>query len=150
MVGIGNVLMSDEGIGVHVVRALCGFAADFPFVEFVEAGSSGMRALHAVAFRRRAYLVDCALMGERPGAMRKFTPADVASRKHSLAFSLHEGDLLDILELSSRLGERPSSVTIFGIEPASLTPGESLSGALMSRLEDYVDIIKSELAGCAI
>lgn len=146
VIGLGNLLMSDEGIGIHVLRALAARPGDLPGVDLVDAGASGMSALHAMAHRRKAILVDCAFMGEEPGAVRRFTPSEVASRKELAGFSLHEGDLLDAIDLSRRLGECPEQIVIFGIQPEHVGPGEKLSPALRRRLDEYARMVRSEAA----
>ena len=142
VIGLGNLLMADEGVGVRLVRAL---AAQFPAVDFCELGTGGMAVLHALAGRRKAVLLDCARMDQPPGTIRRFVPDQVASGKALPGFSLHEGDLLEILALSRRLGECPETVVIFGIQPASLAPGESLSPALASGFDAYLQLIAAEI-----
>jgi hydrogenase maturation protease len=145
VIGLGNPLMSDEGVGVHVIRELSARAGEFPGIEFLDAGTSGMVALHAMAGRRKAVFVDCARMGGSPGTIRRFRPDDVASRKVLSGLSLHEGDLMSIIELSRRIGECPADVVIFGVEPECFDPVQELSPALASRLAAYVEQIVSEL-----
>ena len=142
---MGNTLMSDEGIGVAVLRRLRAQAGRFPRAELVDLGTSAMRALHAMADRRKAVFVDCALMDEQPGTIRRFSPDDVRSQKALSGLSLHEGDLLKVIELSRSLGECPEEVVIFGIQPQSIEPGEALSPALEARLNEYADALAAEL-----
>jgi len=143
VIGAGNVLMSDEGVGVHLVRRMGGeFMEPGADAEFVDAGAAGMRLLHLIAGRARAIIVDCALMGEKPGSMRVFGPEDVKSCKALAGLSLHEGDLLSVLEVSRRLDECPRDVVICGIEPASVGPGMELSPVLSDRMDEYVASIR--------
>lgn len=140
------MLMGDEGIGVHVVRALAERLAGREDVELTDLGAgAGLPALHAMQGRERAVFIDCALMGEAPGAIRRFTPETVRSARKLAGASLHEGDLLGTLELATRLGERPPEVVIFGIEPASMAPATELSPALAERFEEYLDAVAAEL-----
>ena len=147
VVGLGNQLMTDEGVGVHVLHRLMSSSTSAGEVDFVEAGSSLMAVVHAIAGRRRALLVDCAWMDEPTGTIRRFSPDEVVSAKGLPRLSLHEGDLLDALELSRRLGEYPEEVVIYGIQPQSLEPGETLSPALGERVHEYVDAISADLDG---
>jgi hydrogenase maturation protease len=145
VIGLGNPLMTDEGVGVRVVECLAAQAERFPGVKFLDAGSSGMVALHAMAGHRKAIFVDCALMGEPPGTIRRFTPDQAASLKKQPGLSLHEGDLFSILKLSKRLGECPAEVVIFGIQPDRLEPGQDLSDTLIANLDEYVERVGREL-----
>lgn len=146
IIGLGNPLMSDEGIGIRLVQALAARADQFPAVDFRELGTAGLAVLHALAGRRKAILLDCTRMDEPPGTIKRFTPEQVASMKNSPRFSLHEGDLLEILALSRRLGESPGTVILFGIQPASLVIGASLSSVLAAHFDEYLRLIAVELA----
>ena len=112
---------------MHVVAALAAEAARFPEVEFLDLGVGGLAVLHHLSGRRKALLLDCAYMNEPAGTLRRFTPDDVTSAKTLAGFSLHEGDLLQVLELARRLDMAPAEIVIFGIQPAEVTPGEGLS-----------------------
>lgn len=146
VIGIGNLLLSDEGIGIHVVRTLIRSGREFPGVDLLDLGASGMDLFHKIAGRRKAILIDCALMDEAPGTIKRFTPDEVRSRKEVSALSFHEGDLLDILDLSKRVGEYPEEVVIFGIQPQEFSPSEDLSALLQERMTDYTACIEAELA----
>lgn len=144
IIGLGNPLMSDEGVGIRLLHELAARPSDLPGVDFVDAGTSSMRALHAMAGRRKAVLVDCAFMGEKPGAIRRFTPDEAASAKRLPRLSLHEGDLMDAIRLSRQLGECPPEVVIFGIEPAAVEMGNRLSGVCESAIGRYLEAIRGE------
>jgi hydrogenase maturation protease len=146
VLGLGNVLMRDEGIGVYVVNRLKEGAAKFPNVEFIDAGTGGMAILHLIANREKAIVVDCALMGQAPGTIRRFTPDDVKSIKQVSHFSLHDVDILKVLELSRQLDECPKEVIIFGVEPAKVEQGPTLSPELSARIDEYVRMIAGLLA----
>ena len=145
VIGVGNLLMADEGVGVHVVRELQQCGREFPGTDLLDLGASGMEVLHSIAGRRKAVIIDCALMGEAPGTIIRFEPEEVRSKKSVSALSFHEGDLPQILDLSKRVGECPDDVVIFGIEPDTIGFGEQLSPALGSRLPEYVAEIEREL-----
>ena len=147
VIGLGNVLMGDEGIGVHLVRHLAARQLLPQGVEIVEAGSAGMRLLHLLVGRDWIVFVDGAYMGLAPGTLRQFRPEDVRSCKGLAGFSLHEGDLLSILDVSRRLGECPARIDIFGIEPGVVASGESLSATLSAQLDAYAQTIAAHMRG---
>jgi hydrogenase maturation protease len=150
VIGLGNLLMSDEGIGLHVVRSLMAGGKACPGVDFLDLGASGMEVLHKIAGRRKAILVDCALMGEEPGTINRFSPEDVRSTKEVSVLSFHEGDLLDILALSERLGECPEEVVILGVQPEKVCLGDELSDTLLKRLPEYAAIVISEVLAASM
>lgn len=146
VVGLGNTLMCDEAVGVKLVQALeSAVARNFPAVEFADYGTAGMRVLHGIANRQKAVIVDCARMKTPPGTIRRFTPDDVRSIKSMPGFSLHEGDLLSVLKISEQLGERPPEIVIYGIEPATVAPGEKLSKELAANFNSYLQTVRQEL-----
>lgn len=145
VIGLGNPLLTDEGIGVAWVNAMRQHADEFPGVDFLELGTAGTSVLHALANRRAALILDCALMGQAPGTLRRFTPEQVTAQRAPLRFSLHEQDLLSVLALSRRLGAYPAEVRIYGVQPFALEPGEQLSLVLRRRLPVLVRYLLKEL-----
>jgi len=145
VIGLGNTLMSDEGVGVRVVQQLLDFAGEFPLVDFVDAGTGGMSILHLIRGKDKTIFIDCARMGEEPGTIRKFTPQEIKSTKTLSHQSIHEADLIKIINIAYKLGECPAEITIFGIEPQSVEPGCELSKTLIDRLDEYVTTVRKEL-----
>ena len=146
VIGLGNVLLSDEGIGVHLVRRLSEQQSKFPQVDFIDAGTGGMTLLHLIANRKKAVIIDCAKMGTEPGTIRRFAADEVLSVKKLSHYSLHEADILRVINLSKQLGECPRKIVFFGIEPAMLEPGQNLSQTLSDKIDDYIAHIHKELA----
>lgn len=144
VIGLGNPLMGDEGIGIRLVEELAKRSA-LDGVEFIDAGTMGMTLLHLINGKRKVFFIDCALMGEAPGTLCRFTPEEVATKKLLSGFSLHEGDLLQLLALSRTLGESPDEVVIFGIEPVEITPGTELSPLLEAHVQEYCRVILEEI-----
>lgn len=145
VIGLGNVLLSDEGIGIHLIRRLLNKQGEFPKVDFLDAGSGGMNVLHLIANRKKAIIIDCAKMGAKSGTMKRFTPEDVQSVKHLSHYSLHEADILQVINLSKQLGECPQKIVFFGIEPESLGLGQELSETLSAKIDIYTADICKEL-----
>lgn len=151
VIGLGNRLISDEGIGVHLVRILkerqpAGLCEEqFPEVDFIDAGTGGMSILHIIAGRDKVVFIDSAKMGHSPGTIKRFLPAQAESVKKMTHLSLHETDLLQIIEMSKRLGQRPEQIVIFGIEPEKVEPGEKLSNTLSRNISEYIALISKDL-----
>ncbi len=146
VIGLGNLLMSDEGIGIYLIQKLSELQDKFPHVEFIDAGTGGMNLLHLIANRKKAVIIDCVKMGKSPGTIKKFKPSEVKTTKKMMHFSLHEADILRIIAISRQLGECPEKIVIFGIEPESLEMGQKLSPALAARIDLYTAEICKSLA----
>ena len=146
VLGLGNPLMADEGIGVVLIERLTEFAGEYPSVDFIDAGTGGMSVLYHIEGRRRAVMVDCAFMNEPPGTIRRFTPEEVRSTRVLAHQSLHEADLMRVIAMAGQLGQAPDQVVLFGIQPERVEPGMHLSRTLMDRIGEYVSTILRELA----
>jgi hydrogenase maturation protease len=142
---LGNPLMRDEGIGIRLASELTVHLAENPDVEVLDLGTGGLSVIHAIEGREKIIFVDCAIMGQTPGMILRFTPEQVHSKKVRMRYSLHEGDLLNTLELSRTLGQCPDNIVIFGIEPKEIAPGEGLTSELENNIQQYVQTILKEL-----
>ena len=145
MAGLGNPLMQDEGVGVRVLNALWNEAERFPRVEFEDLGAGGLSLLHAARRYDTLIVIDCARMGEEPGTLRRFEPDEVSTTKEMSGRSVHEADILQVLELARLTEDAPRQVVVFGIEPETVAFGEGLSPALQEKLDEYVAAVKDEL-----
>jgi len=145
VLGLGNPLMGDEGVGVVLVQEFMQVTADYPSVDFVDAGTGGVSLLHQMDGRAKAVLVDCALMGEVPGTIRRFTLDQVASVKTLSGLSMHEGDVLKIIEMARALGQCPREVIFLAIEPQATAGGGAFSGPIRRGWPEYKRQILAEL-----
>jgi hydrogenase maturation protease len=145
LIALGNPLLSDEGVGVHILQEIEKRVPEPRPFDLLDSGNSYMRVLHSLKGCKKAVFVDCALMGAKPGEMRRFTPEEVSSVKNLQGFSFHEGDLLKTLELAKMLADLPDEVVIFGIQPANLEPGQKLSTVLVANFSIYAECILKEL-----
>ena len=145
VLGLGNPLMADEGIGVYLVERLMESAAEHPAVDFVDAGTGGLSILYHIEDRRKAIVIDCAFLDEPPGTIRRFTPEEVQSTKVLAHQSLHEADVMQIIAMTRQLGQAPDEIVIFGIQPERVEPGLGLSRTLMERIDEYISTVIHEL-----
>ena len=145
VLGLGNPLMADEGIGIKLVKLLISACGENARADFVDAGTGGMTLLTYIANRKKAVIIDCALMNTKPGTIKRFTPDQVKTVKELAHLSLHEIDILKVIELSKQLGECPEQIVFFGIEPEIIEQKNGLSEVLTKKLDDYIEVISKEL-----
>lgn len=147
IVGVGNALLKDEGIGVHVVRALqeMGLASPGGEVEVVDGGTSP-GALDWAEGADKLIIVDAARGGGEPGTIYRFAPDEV-SGEPKLLTSLHDLGLLDSLRMMESLGDPPRETVIIGVEPAEVDWGLELTPTLRAKLPDVVRRVVEEQAG---
>ena len=144
-VGLGNPLMSDEGIGVHILNRLLRDRDKYPSAEFIDAGTGGINLLHLISNRKKVIIIDCAYMNTVPGTIKRFVPEEAETVKKLACQSLHEADILKIIEMSARLGECPREIIIFGIEPVVIEPGSEVSRKLEEKMGYYISEISKDI-----
>ena len=151
VIGLGNPLMADEGIGTAVVGALAGLAeaGKLPTdnIEYLDGGCGGMYLLHSIAGRKKVILIDCAKMGLTPGTIRRFTPDEVNTVKQMTHLSLHEVDILRVIELSQMIDQCPDEIIIFGVQPEKIDAQMCLTETLQQRMPEYLAAIMREIEG---
>ena len=145
VLGLGNPLMADEGIGTKLIEKLNSACGSDARADFIDAGTGGMTVLTYIASREKAIIIDCALMGTEPGTIKRFTPEDVTTVKKLSHLSLHDSDIIKVIELSKQLGECPKEVVFFGIEPQTIEQKMELTELIESKLEEYVSMILKEV-----
>lgn len=145
VLGLGNPLMADEGIGTKLIEKLDSACGDYARADFIDAGTGGMTVLTYIAGREKAIIIDCALMGTEPGTIKRFTADEVVSVKKLSHLSQHDSDIINVIELSKQLGECPDEVVFFGIEPQTIDQTMKLTELIESKLDDYVAMILKEV-----
>jgi hydrogenase maturation protease len=145
VLGLGNPIMTDEGIGPVLVGRFSSLTAQYPNVIFKDVGTGGFSLLYDLEGVERVVFIDCALMGLEPGTITRFTPDEVETIKRLAHFSLHEGDLLSLLDKARQLGQCPDEVVIFGIQPETIDYGLKLTDCLANRLDEYITVISQEI-----
>ena len=121
IVGLGNILLRDDGVGVHAIRELQ--KNPLPGVMAVEVGTAVLDALHLFEWADRILAIDAMQAGGSAGTLYSLRVADVEDRKSQA--SLHELNLLAALRFLSN-GKRPP-IVILGVEPEIIDYGLALS-----------------------
>jgi hydrogenase maturation protease len=144
VLGIGNVLMGDEGAGVHVVRGL--ERAALPGnVRCLDGGTGSFLLLEPMQQAGRIILIAATIDGNPPGTLRRLTPR--FSSEYPATLTAHDIGLKDLLDAAYLLGG-PLDVTLFTISIDALQGvGMELSPAIAQRLDVIAGNILEELAG---
>ncbi|MFH1487250.1 MAG: hydrogenase maturation protease [Chloroflexota bacterium] len=143
VIGVGNELLMDEGVGVHVARALARETFSVP-MEVIEGGTV-IDCLPGGEQIRKLVVIDAVLGGGEPGAIYRFNPYDV-ELEASWAGSVHQLGLFDSLRLSEIAGIKPAETIIIGVEPKEVKWGTELSAELESRIPDVVQVVLEEVS----
>ena len=144
ILGIGNPLMGDDGAGVLAVELLL----KYPLPEHVhvqEIGTPGWGLGAWFEDQTSVVLIDAVQMDLKPGDWQKIDLRDRCLYMPESMFSLHQTDLACGLSLAQELDLIPPDLTLYGIEPANLTPGSLLSPEVESNLPELVNSIVEDL-----
>lgn len=146
ILGVGNILFTDEGIGVRAVEWLQNHYVFPGNVTLVDGGTLGMGLMDALLQTDRVYVLDAVLGDGKPGSVYRLTDNDL---RKSMSFrdSLHQTDLVDTLIYCDILGHRPEGV-VFGMEPADYqTMQLGLSPVCLNALPVLARTLVEELRG---
>lgn len=142
VIGVGNLLLKDEGIGIHVVQALQEIDLP-PDVRLIDGGTSP----DLIAYTRagdKLIIVDAARAGGEPGMIYRFKPQDLAKEKAALT-SAHEMGVVENLKLMSLTGNEPKEIIIIGIEPKEIDFGTELTPELRQKVPQIVKVVLKEM-----
>jgi hydrogenase maturation protease len=142
VIGVGNLLMKDEGIGIHAVKSLQEIHLP-PDVKLIDGGTSP----DLVAYTRagdKMIIIDAARAGGAPGTIYRFKPEDLAAGKGNLT-SAHEMGVVENLNLMALTGNAPAEVVVIGIEPEEIDWGIELSAALKQKMPAIVKAVLKEI-----
>lgn len=127
ILGLGNVLLTDEAVGPLVVRRLAEELEGDPALRFMDGGTLSFSLAIPIEECARLIVVDAAALGETPGRVRVFEGEAMDRQLSRHAKSVHEvslADLMDMVRLTDRLPERRA---LIGIEPEIIDWGDSLT-----------------------
>jgi hydrogenase maturation protease len=140
VLGIGNLLLCDEGVGVHVARALLG--EELPVqTEVLEVGTAILDALPAIESAQRIIVVDAVKADGEPGTIYRM-PFDAFAPSPVIA-SMHGFDLSRVLALAGR-SDHPE-ITVIGVEPDVVDWSLDLSPAVEAVLPMAVQAVREEI-----
>ena len=142
ILGIGNLLLSDEGVGVHAAHELMKLDLP-PEVVVVEGGTDGFRLLNVITEADRLIIIDAVRSGADPGAIYRFDVKDVRSAPPGFMTSVHQVGILEVIELSGLIGKTPHT-TVIGVEPKSLEMSMELSPEVKEKIPRIVELVLEE------
>lgn len=144
VLGVGNVLYADEGVGVCAVDEIARRYELPPEVELIDGGTSGMELLDALAGADRLVIVDAVASGASPGTIVRLE-GDAVPRFFTTKLSPHQVGLCDVLAALSLMEASPAETVIIGVEPASLEMSMELSPTVAAKLPVVLDMVMDEV-----
>lgn len=145
VLGVGNILLRDEGVGVRVVERLEAEYTFSPDVELMDGGTLGLRLLDPITQADHLIVVDAVQNGRAPGTLYRF-PVEELNKRLTFKNSLHQLDLVESLAMADIMGHRPRSAVVIGIEPADISPwGTTLTEVVARRVPDLCREVLEEI-----
>jgi len=133
VLGIGNILLSDEGLGVRAVEILRREFLIPPEVSLIDGGTLGLDLLFPIEDAEKLLVIDAVLGGKPPGSFHRLQGEEVFIHLRG-RLSAHEIGFQEVLALLKLRGRSPSEIVVLGLEPADLRVGTELSPVLKKRI----------------
>ena len=144
VLGLGNILLRDEGLGVRAVERLQ-VKYDLPEnVQIVDGGVMGLDLLPYLEDADALLVVDAVRIGKQGASLVRLEGRDIPSAL-GLKMSIHQVGFQELLAIGQLRGTLPSRIVLWGIEPVSLKEGLDLSPEVRIQLNALVDAIACEL-----
>jgi hydrogenase maturation protease len=143
--GAGNLLLSDEGFGVHFIKYLETHYRFGDDVELYDGGTLGIMVTHLLEEADRVYLVDVVEAAGEPGDIFRYEKEEFLLGKLPIKMSPHQIGIQEVLTLSDLRGRTPDQVSLFGIIPYSYEAGVELSPLLAEKLPALAELVVGEL-----
>ena len=142
VLGVGNLLLRDEGIGVHVAHALQ--KIDIPSgVKIIDGGTS-LDLPDYLEDVDKLIIIDVVKSGGQPGTIYRFHLQDLDMESRGM-ISLHECGLEQSLRMMRLTGKSPKEIVIIGIEPKEIDWGTEPSAELQQKIPEIVNAVLSEI-----
>lgn len=144
IIGIGNTLYSDEGVGVHLLPFLEDALSNYSHVEIIEGATDGMKLLEPVEEADYLIVIDAINAGKPVGELITIRNEEIP-QYFGIKMSIHQVGFQEVL-FAARLQERlPEEMVMFGIQPESLELGIELSAVVKKRLPELVAMVVEQV-----
>ena len=145
VVGIGNPLRKDDGIGIILVEKLR--EEKISNIVCIDGGTGGIQLLPLLSKYDRIIIVDAVYFNGKPGETKIFRLDEIKVDRIKNLLSIHMMDVIQVIQLYGKLEGKIPDITIFGIKPYDTSPGTDLSPVLEEKLLDIKDrLIKTILS----
>lgn len=149
VLGIGNRLLGDDAVGLHLLEMLetrYGGRAD---LEFIDGGTQGLALLGLLASRRRLVLLDAVALGAVPGTIHDLCGRELLASPRHAGATAHSSGAVDLLRAALLIGTLPPDIRVIGIEPQDTHLGLHLSNPVMSGLGHAISATEQWLAAAS-
>lgn len=147
VLGVGNILMKDEGIGVHAIHRFWEEKAGYDknLVDFVDGGTFTQDLFFLFESYENILVLDVVRAGRAPGTIYSLDEEDLAKDANQV-LSLHDVDLLDSLNMARMRGAAPK-LKIVGIEPDTIDWGLEMTHTLSRAFPSFLHVARKHVRG---
>lgn len=138
VLGIGNVLLSDDGAGVHVARNLQDLLHQRTDVEVIDGGTLSFTLAPAIEDAERLIVIDAAQLHAAPGTVRTFFGAEFDSFVGKPKLTVHEVSLVDLLDIARLMDRVPAQRALIAVQPLCASWGSSLTKDVDAAVSEIV------------
>jgi len=149
ILGIGNLLMRDDGIGIHVAQRMKDMTLP-PDVEVIDGGMLVLEYLYLIEGREKVIVIDAIKTDDSPGTIYRYKNGEIEKKRKDFSLTPHEAAFMKNLNASYLLGTNPEEVIFIGIRPADT--GESdlkldtnLSPTLEKKVPEIIEMVMKEI-----
>ena len=144
VVGLGNLIHSDDGIGVHAIHRLQRDPRVPPHVTLIDGGTQGLALLPHLSGFSRLLVIDAINVGEVPGTIVRLEGKACESLPGKP--SVHQLGFADMMIALTLLGDPPDAVVLLGVQPGSTEWSDELTPAVRETLGPLTDLVIAQLA----
>ena len=149
VLGLGNILLRDEGVGVRVIEELKNKYSFSPSIRIVDGGTLGFSLINEIEGCKKLIVVDAVKTGSEPGTMYRFTRDDIRCQI-TQKMSAHDIGFLEVLEQWKVLGIAPE-IIFLGIEPEDMDSwGMQLSACIQGKVPRLIELVIKELENAGV
>jgi hydrogenase maturation protease len=143
VIGVGNTILSDDGVGVHAARLLQADSRLPPSVTILDGGTIGLELVPYASDASRVLLLDAMNSDQAPGTLARMTGKDLLGGTSS--WSAHQLGVADLVAALLLVSTHPQDIVVLGVQPASTDWGTSLSPTVNAALVPLVDAALAQL-----
>ncbi|MGA7671772.1 MAG: HyaD/HybD family hydrogenase maturation endopeptidase [Nitrolancea sp.] len=143
VIGLGNVILSDEGVGVHALRSVQETLDGVENLTFIDGGTLGLELLSVASGADRLLLLDAVDVGAPAGTLARFDRKQLSLLLSGS--SAHELGVSDLLSALKMLGAEPQDIVLIGLQPEQTSLGTELTPAVAQALPGLVSAAVHEI-----
>lgn len=127
VMGVGNTLMQDDGVGSHVIEALADSSDPLPDLDIIDGGTIGLALLPQIENADAVIIVDASEIGAPPGTVRLLHNEEIDRQLSGKRRTVHEVALVDLFSAAGIRGRMPAERVLVAIQPACTEWGVDLT-----------------------